>query len=96
MDRPPEIEGRFNYNADFSGFNFERRLVRLDQLLELLLGQIGQDKGYSMYAGGIPIQKHLPSLIPNVPVPMLDMARETLISLWIGNRTHTATHWDQS
>ena len=27
---------------------------------------------------------------------MLDMARDTLISLWIGNRTHTATHWDQS
>jgi hypothetical protein len=27
---------------------------------------------------------------------MLDMARDTLISLWIGNRTHTRTHWDQS
>jgi hypothetical protein len=24
------------------------------------------------------------------------MARDTLISLWLGNRTHTATHWDQS
>jgi hypothetical protein len=27
---------------------------------------------------------------------MLDMGRDTLISLWLGNRTHTATHWDQS
>lgn len=49
-----------------------------------------------MYAGGIPIRKHLPPLIPNIPVTMLDMKRETLISLWLGNRTHTATHWDQS
>jgi hypothetical protein len=93
---PPEVEGRFNYNSDFSGFNFERRLATLDQLLDLLLRQIGKDKPYCMYAGGIPIRKHLPALIPNIPVPMLNMTRETLISLWVGNRTHTATHWDQS
>ncbi|GAC1587879.1 MAG: cupin-like domain-containing protein [Sphingomicrobium sp.] len=93
---PPEIEGRFNYNADFSGFNFERRLATVDQLLDLLLRQLGHDKPYSMYAGGIPIRRHLPALIPDIPVAMLDMARDTLISLWLGNRTHTATHWDQS
>lgn len=93
---PPEVEGRFNYNDDFSGFNFERKLATVDQLLELLLRQIGHEKPYCVYAGGIPIRKHLPPLIPNIPVPMLDMARSTLISLWLGNRTHTATHWDQS
>jgi len=93
---PPEIGGRFNYNAAFSGFNFERRSATIDQLLELLLAQREHEKPYSIYAGGIPIRKHLPALIPNVPVPMLDMARDTLISLWLGNRTHTATHWDQS
>ena len=93
---PPETEGRFNYNADLSGFNFERRLATVDQLLDLLLRQRGHEKSYSVYAGGIPIPKHLPPLIPNIPVPMLDMRRETLISLWLGNRTHTATHWDQS
>lgn len=93
---PPEVEGRFNYNADFSGFNFERKLATVDQLLDMLLRQIGQEKPLSMYAGGIPIRRHLPALMPNIPVPMLDMARDTLISLWVGNRTHTATHWDQS
>ena len=93
---PPEIEGRFNYNADFSGFNFERKLATVDQLLDLLLRQRGHNKPYSMYAGGIPIRKHLPRLVPTIPVTMLDMARDTLISLWLGNRTHTATHWDQS
>lgn len=92
----PETEGEFNYNADFSGFNFERKLATVEQMLDLLLRQVGHQKPYPMYAGGIPIRKHLPSLIPNIPVPMLDMARDTLISLWIGNRTHTRTHWDQS
>ena len=93
---PPEIEGRFNYNADFNGFNFERKMAPVGQLIDLLLRQRGQEKPYSIYSGGIPIRKYLPPLIPNIPVPMLDMARDTLISLWIGNRTHTATHWDQS
>lgn len=92
----PEIEGHFNYNSDFSGFNFERKLATLDQMLDLLLRQRGQKNPHPMYAGGIPIRKHLPGLIPNIPVTMLDMARDTLISLWIGNRTHTRTHWDQS
>lgn len=92
----PEVEGRFSYNSDFSGFNFERKLATVDQLLDLLLRQRGHARPYSMYAGGIPIRKHLPALIPNIPVTMLDMKRDTLISLWLGNRTHTATHWDQS
>jgi hypothetical protein len=92
----PEIEGHFNYNADFSGFNFERKLATVDQLLDLLLRQIGTERPYPMYAGGIPIRKHLPSLVLNIPVTMLDMTRDTLISLWLGNRTHTRTHWDQS
>ena len=92
----PEIGGRFGYNEAFDGYNHERRLAAVGQLLDLLMRQRGHDAPYSMYAGGIPIRKHLPRLIPTIPVTMLDMARETLISLWIGNRTHTATHWDQS
>jgi hypothetical protein len=92
----PGLDGQFNYNADFSGFNFERRLATVEQLLDLLLRQRGVEQPYSMYAGGIPIRKHLPRLVPTIPVPMLDMQRDTLISLWLGNKTHTATHWDQS
>src|SRR6266516_3442162 len=37
----PEIGGRFGYNEDFSGFNHERKLVTVDQLLDLLLRQRG-------------------------------------------------------
>lgn len=90
----PEIEGRFGYLPDFSGFNHERRLATVDQLVELLLRQKGHDKPYSMYAGGIPIRRHLTGLLPTIPVAVLDMSRDTLISLWLGNRTRTAAHWD--
>jgi hypothetical protein len=90
----PEIGGRFGYNEDFSGFNHERRLATVDQLLELLLRQKGHEQPYSMYAGGVPIRRHLPGLLPAIPVPILDTSKATLISLWLGNRTRTAAHWD--
>lgn len=90
----PEIEGRFGYTPDFTGFNHERKLATIDQLLDLLLRQRGQGRPYSMYAGGIPIRKHLPGLLAGIPVPLLDMGKATLISLWLGNRTRTAAHWD--
>jgi hypothetical protein len=90
----PDIEGRFGYSEDFSGFNHERKLATVDQLLDLLLRQKGHERPWSMYAGGIPIRKHLPGLLPAIPVPILDMGRATLISLWLGNRTRTAAHWD--
>jgi hypothetical protein len=90
----PEIEGRFGYTPDFSGFNHERRLATVDQLLDLLLRQKGHERPYSMYAGGIPIRKHLPGLLTSIPVPILDGSKRTLISLWLGNTTRTAAHWD--
>src|SRR4051812_28356915 len=40
---PSDVEGRFNYDADFSGFNFERKLATVDQLLDLLLRQRGHE-----------------------------------------------------
>ena len=91
---PPEIGGRFGYNENFDGFNHERRLATVEQLLDLLLRQRGHDAPFSMYAGGIPIRKHLPALLPAIPMPLVDSKREMLISLWLGNKTRTAAHWD--
>jgi len=90
----PEIDGRFGYSDDFAGFNHERKLATVDQLLDLLLRQKGNARPYSMYAGGIPVRRHLQGLLPAIPVPLLDTGKPTLISLWLGNRTRTAAHWD--
>jgi hypothetical protein len=90
----PEIEGRFGYNADLSGFNHDRRLATVGQLLDLLLRQKGHERPYSMYAGGIPVRRYLPGLLTEMPIALLDLDKTTLISLWLGNRTRTAAHWD--
>jgi len=90
----PEIGGRFGYSDDFAGFNHDRRLATVDQLLDLLLRQRGHAAPFSIYAGAIPLAKHLPALRQEVPMPLLAPGREMLVSLWLGNRTQTAAHWD--
>lgn len=89
-----EIEGRFGYSEDFGGFNHDRRLANVDQLLDLLLRQRGHPHPFSIYAGAIPVPRHLPGLMPELDMPLLDPKRERLVSLWLGNRTRTAAHWD--
>lgn len=90
----PSIGGRFGYDAAFEGFNHDRRLATVEQLLDLLLRQRGVERPYSIYAGAIPVRRHLPRLLAEIPMPLLDAGREKLISLWLGNRTRTAAHWD--
>lgn len=90
----PEIAGRFDFNADLTGDNFDRRLATIDQLLDLLLRQRGAEKPWSVYAGALPVAKHLPGFLDANPMPLLDRDRSMLVSLWLGNRTRTAAHWD--
>jgi len=90
----PSIGGRFGYDSDLQGFNHDRRFATVDQLLDLLLRQRGGERPYSIYAGAIPVRRHLPRLLAEIPMPLLESGRERLISLWLGNRTKTAAHWD--
>lgn len=90
----PEIEGRFGYDEDLAGYNHDRRLATVEQLLDLLLRQRGHPNPFSIYAGAIPVPRHLPGLVPDLAMPLLDPGREKLVSLWLGNRTRTAAHWD--
>ena len=86
----PDMAGRFFYADDLKGFNFERRQMPLSALLDRL--EAGGDD--YIYAGAIPVPSHLPGLLAHLPMPLLDTASERLTSLWLGNRTRTAAHWD--
>ena len=87
---PPEIKGRFFYSDDLTGFNFERIQLSLSALIDRLAkGELD-----FLYAGAIPTPSQLPGLAEDNPMPLLDLANERLTSLWLGNRTRTAAHWD--
>ena len=90
----PAIVGKFGFDDAVTGFNYDRRLATVEQLLDLLLRQRGHSTPFSIYAGAIPIRRHLPGLAKAIAMPLIEPKRDMLVSLWLGNRTRTATHWD--
>jgi hypothetical protein len=89
-----KIKGRYFYDEDFKGFNFERRELAFGELLDTLLQNIDKPDPPSIYAGAIPLREELAAIVTQNPNLLLPKDTEQLVSLWIGNHGRTATHWD--
>jgi hypothetical protein len=88
----PDIDGRFFYNEDLSGFNFAPLRVRLDAILDQLREHAGGAKPPAIYVGSTTIDTCLPGFRDEND---LDLGqRDPLASIWIGNRTRIAAHYD--
>ncbi len=88
----PEIDGRFFYNEDLSGFNFFPANVRLDGVLEELEDHRNDERPPAIYVGSTAIDTCLPGFRAENDVDLGD--RDALASIWIGNRTRIAAHYD--
>lgn len=82
--------GRFFYSDDLKGFNF----TRVQTSLSALIDRLERGGADYLYAGAIPAPSHLPGLAEANPMPLLAPDKERLTSVWLGNRTITAAHWD--
>lgn len=91
---PPEVKGRFSYGADLQQFNFDVRSAPVETLLTILLRLKDVEKPPSMYAGALPFPQFFPTLSIDCPMPLLGPEVASKVSLWIGNQTRTAAHWD--
>jgi hypothetical protein len=90
----PAIKGRFAYSDDLKGFNFDKKTLPLSALFDLLTQNIDDANAPAFYAGAVNIPRYLPGLATENAMPLLSASVEQLVSLWIGNRTRTAAHWD--
>jgi hypothetical protein len=88
----PEIEGRYFYNEDLSGFNFAPLRVKLDAVLGELRGHYADARPPAIYVGSTTIDTCLPGFRGENDVDL--GARDALASIWIGNRTRIAAHYD--
>jgi len=88
----PDIRGRFFYNEDLTGFNYRSVRARLDGVLEELAVQAAQERPGAIYVGSTHIDATLPGLREHNDVDL--GGREALASIWIGNRTRIAAHYD--
>ena len=89
---PPEIEGRFFYNDDLTGFNYDRGMVQLDQVLTEILRYEHVDGAPTYYVGATSIDACLPGFRAENDVAFGDF--KPLANIWLGNRTRIAAHWD--
>ena len=89
----PEARGRVFYADDtLSSFNFKRHAATLDQVLTGLLGLANTPEPPALYVGSTTVEAVLPGF---VEANRMDLgARDALLSLWLGNRTRIAAHYD--
>jgi hypothetical protein len=88
----PAIDGRYYYDEALTGFNFERRPMRLRDALDQMIGGLGRSGGKSIYAGSLPVADYLPGLAAENPMPLLPSAAQPRI--WLGHASNVSCHYD--
>ena len=88
----PETNGRFFYNEDCTGFNFQRGAATLAQILQKLKEPEREAHLSSIYVGSTPVDAWLPGFRAgnDVQVP----SEEPVVSFWLGNQARIAAHYD--
>ncbi|MEG3082064.1 cupin-like domain-containing protein [Sphingomonas sp. PB2P12] len=89
-----DVRGRFFYNDDLSGFNFERAKAPIPTLVDQLIALQGVSGAPAIYAGAAAAGEFLPGWAEaNVlPLPTPDAVPR----VWIGNESRVSTHYDVS
>lgn len=93
-------DGRVFYDEAMDGFNFEGRRIRLDTVLDELeeereRAQAGADPR-GIYVGSTTVDACLPGLRADNDLALAsgDGALDPLVSIWLGNRSRIAAHFD--
>lgn len=88
----PQFQGRFFYNEDCTGFNFHAERHPLTAVLAEIQAQQDNPKPPGIYVGSASLDDCLPGFRQHNDVDL--GARDPLASIWIGNRTRIAAHYD--
>jgi hypothetical protein len=92
----PEIQGRFHYNADVSGMNFQSGRQPLAECLQRLRGVHSDANAPALYVGSTDVDLYLPGLRAANDLGLGAEVSRPTVSIWLGNRTVACAHYDQS
>lgn len=93
---PPEIGGRFFYDASGTTMNFAATRVALDGYLDRMLDTLDAPDAPALYVGSTDLDTYLPGFRAENDLAADFGGATPLASIWIGNRTTAATHFDMS
>src|SRR5918999_976336 len=88
----PAIAGKYFYNEDLSGFNFERRHMSLSEALELMVCRLSRADAPSGYVGSVPTEDFLPGFAARNPMPLPGPGVAPRI--WLGHAANVSCHHD--
>ena len=95
----PATGGRFHYNEDATAMNFRGERVAFDAFVARILDHRGKPDAPAFYIGSTDLDTFFPGFrAENELTPAGDLfARHPpLASIWLGNRTIAAAHFDMS
>ena len=95
FEGPADINGRFFYNDTLDGFNFESKRALLSDVLDRLQGNLGEKSAPALYAGSVSLPIYFPGFSQANKLSAL-IAGSVIESIWIGNRTCIAPHFDNT
>lgn len=88
----PEIGGKYYYAPDFKGFNFERRMMKLLDAVQLMVESVDSAEAASVYVGSVPTGESLPGFAAANAMPLLGQGVSPRI--WLGTRSNVSCHHD--
>ncbi len=88
----PKIKGRFFYNEDLSGFNFDHMQSDLGPVLDKLVAIEAETEPMALYVGSTAVDAALPGFRERNDLCL--EVENPLVSIWLGNRSRIATHFD--
>lgn len=92
----PEIGGRFAYDATLTGLNFRTERQGLSAFLDRLEAAEAAAGAPSLYVGSADLEGYLPGLAAENDLGLAFGDATPTVSIWIGNRTVAAAHYDMS
>ncbi len=95
----PSIKGRWGYDATCTALNFARESGSFSGYLDRILATLSDPQAPSVFIGSTDIDQYLPGLRGTDALEFADpelLAHPPIVSIWIGNRTTTAAHYDMS
>ena len=95
FEGPADINGRFFYNDTLDGFNFESKRALLSDVLDRLLGNLGEQSAPALYAGSVSLPIYFPGFLQANKLSGL-IRGSVIESIWVGNRTCIAPHFDNT
>ena len=84
--------GRVFFNNDYTGYNFTRYRVPIKAVIDELKAGLKRDNAASIYVGSTMVTRWLPDFVAANPCQLAD--KNPIISLWMGNRSRIAAHFD--